>query len=248
MSSLWDMHCHFVFDVDDGSESLDMSMELLGIEYEEGVRNIIITPHFRRKMFTAPDEVVVKNFETLKKKAKKAYPGLNLYLGCELHKFSEMMELLAAEGLWKKTMAGSSYLLLEFKEDDPLSRIEKYAHMAVRAGYKPILAHIERYDSLTGREDVLEKLRHLGVKLQVNADSVIGVDGFKIKHKVKKWIKSGLISYIGSDGHNTTDRQPHLGKAAKKVEKWVGKDKMEHIMVRNPRRIIDSLKETSDFV
>lgn len=248
MGSIWDMHCHFVPGVDDGSEDMEMSMKLLEMDYEDGVRNIIITPHFRRKMFTPPDELVVTNFEKLRKKAKKAFPDLNLYLGCEMHKHSEMMELLEKDTPWKKTMAGSSYLLLEFKDDDPLSRIEKYANMTVRAGYKPILAHIERYEALKGREDVLEKLRHLGVKLQVNADSIIGLEGWGVKRKVKKWLKAGLISFIGSDGHNLDDRQPHMGKAAKKVEKLLGRDRMEHIMVRNPRRIVDSLKEVSDFI
>ena len=71
MTGLYDMHCHIVPSVDDGSDSLDESRQLLQLEYDQGVRNIIITPHFRLNMFETPLEKVRAQFDLLREPAEE---------------------------------------------------------------------------------------------------------------------------------------------------------------------------------
>ena len=69
MTGLYDIHCHLLPGVDDGAKSLEESKWLLRKEYEDGVRNIIVTPHFRYKMFEPSLETVKRQFLRLQQAA-----------------------------------------------------------------------------------------------------------------------------------------------------------------------------------
>ena len=81
MKELFDVHCHMVPGVDDGAADLEESLEMLKMQHEGGVRKIIITPHYRRRMFETPAKKVHEQFLKLQEAAKKEYPDMSLYLG-----------------------------------------------------------------------------------------------------------------------------------------------------------------------
>ena len=108
MKDLFDVHCHMVPGVDDGASDLEESLAMLKMEYRDGVRNIIVTPHYRRRMFETPAKKVHEQFQKLQEAAKKEYPDLSLYLGCELHSNMDLQEIL--EKRKYVTMAGSCLL------------------------------------------------------------------------------------------------------------------------------------------
>ena len=86
MKELYDMHCHIVPGVDDGACDMKMSVRMLQKEYEDGVRCIIATPHFRYDMFEPSQQLILHNFLKLKEKAEEiGEEGIQMYLGCELH-------------------------------------------------------------------------------------------------------------------------------------------------------------------
>ena len=97
MKDLFDVHCHMVPGVDDGASD------------------------YRRRMFETPAKKVHEQFQKLQEAAKKEYPDLSLYLGCELHSNMDLQEIL--EKRKYVTMAGSSYVLLEFSEGDSAQHI-----------------------------------------------------------------------------------------------------------------------------
>ena len=55
------------------------------MEYEQGVRTVIATPHFRFRMFETPAEKVREQFRLVEKAASEISPDLHVYLGCEFH-------------------------------------------------------------------------------------------------------------------------------------------------------------------
>ena len=61
MKGIYDIHCHIVPGVDDGAKDLKTSVRMLQKEYDDGVRNIIATPHFRYDMFEPSLEQVKKD-------------------------------------------------------------------------------------------------------------------------------------------------------------------------------------------
>ena len=102
---LFDIHCHIVPSVDDGASSAEEAYKMLQMEYRQGVRNIIATPHYRLQMFETPIETVEHQFLVLRQLARKVAPDLHVYLGCEFHSNMEMVEMLRSGEV--HTMVGS---------------------------------------------------------------------------------------------------------------------------------------------
>ena len=95
MKGIYDIHCHIVPGVDDGAKDLKTSVRMLQKEYDDGVRNIIATPHFRYDMFEPSLEQVKKQFLRVRKAAAEiGEDGIQMYLGCELHSSMDMTDCL----------------------------------------------------------------------------------------------------------------------------------------------------------
>ena len=91
---IFDIHCHIVPGVDDGAADIEETRKLLEMEYKQGVRNIILTPHFRFQMFETPLEKVQRQFWLAEEAAADISKDLHLYLGCEFHANMEMLPML----------------------------------------------------------------------------------------------------------------------------------------------------------
>ena len=242
MKNLIDIHSHIVPGVDDGSKSPEESLKILKASYEGGVRKMILTPHFRLGMFETDGETILNRFRHLKDEAEKQFPELSLYLGCEFHASMDMEELLKTHPRF--FMAGSRYLLLEFSSGDTESFIKDRVYAAESLGAKVILAHVERYQA-TRKPEFLEELKRRGAMIQVNADAVLGKDGFLIKRYANKLIKDGLIDIIASDAHDLSSRATHLCECAKYVERKYGTDTATELFYTNPNKILDNQGQNS---
>ena len=100
----------------------------------------------------------------------------------------------------------------------------------------------KRYDAIGGVNggEFVDGLRDMGAYIQMNADSIIGEDGFMIKRFCKKVIKEEMLDFVGSDGHDLAKRTPHIGKCYDKIEKMMGTDYADMIFISNPECIINN--------
>lgn len=236
MIGMCDMHCHILPGVDDGAADMDMALALLEMEYRQGVRNIIMTPHYRVGMFETPIERIQRTFIALRERVHKR--DLNLYLGCEYHVNMEITERLFSERY--RTLAGSRYVLCEFSSISDASFIRERSYRLVSSGFIPILAHIERYSPLRKNLDFVEELAHLGCRMQVNADSVLGKGGFGTKRFCKKLLEYDWLDFIGSDCHDLSHRVPRMDACSDYLEKKIGKQGAKRILCDNPLRVIQN--------
>jgi protein-tyrosine phosphatase len=236
MENMYDIHCHAVPGVDDGASSLNEALDILNMEYRDGVRTIILTPHFRRMMFETSRETVRERFELLKAEAQKVFPSLALYLGCEFHTNMDMTDIIQQDESYR--MAGSRFILLEFSGGNPAEYIRDRVYQAVAAGYEPIIAHVERYSVLWKDMETIEYMLNIGARLQVNAESLLGRSGRHEKKFCHKLADNDMLSFIGSDAHDTSERPPLMGECAKYVAKKWGQGYAEEIFVRNPSEIL----------
>lgn len=235
----YDIHCHIVPGVDDGSGSLSESMRMLELEYADGVRGIIITPHYRRGMFETPDKEVVEQFERLRTEAYKVLPDLRLYLGCEFHAFTDMMDMFENQSREAMTMAGSSYVLLEFSEEKSMHYIKARTTHMLDEGYYPIIAHIERYPIVVKHPEFVWELIRCGARIQINAEGLLGDMGWGVKSFCRYLMKNTMVDFIATDAHNMKNRRPNLGKAISYVKRKYGEDAVRRIFYENPLRIIE---------
>ena len=123
IKGIYDIHCHIVPGVDDGATDIGETVKLLRMEYEQGVRTVITTPHFRFRMFETPAEKVREQFRLVEKAASEISPDLHVYLGCEFHANMEMLPMLREQKVM--TMAGSRYVLTEFSHNSEESYIRE---------------------------------------------------------------------------------------------------------------------------
>lgn len=235
MVGLCDVHCHLLPEIDDGASSIAETAKLLKLEYADGVRTIIVTPHYRVGMFEPSMDEVYKQYARVKEIAAMVGDGMQVFLGCEFHVNEDMVTVLR-QGR-RPTMAGSRYVLTEFSEKHDYPFIRGKCYELLSNGYKPIVAHAERYPAIRKNIDYLGDLAELGAYIQMNAGSVLGKEGFLIRQFCKKAIKEALIHFIGSDAHNLADRRPLLGKCADYVEDLMGESYTRHILIENPKMI-----------
>ena len=162
--------------------------------------------------------------------------GIELYLGCECHRYSGMAQDLRKGIL--PTLAESRYVLVEFSGIDPYSRIRAVIYELTSAGFVPIIAHVERCRCMAEHLDNVQDAIDLGARIQVNAASVLGKHGRQLKRYCKKLMKRKMIDYIASDAHDLKVRPLLLRECADYVEKKWGKDTAKRIFVENPSEII----------
>ena len=236
IKGIYDIHCHIVPGVDDGATDIGETVKLLRMEYEQGVRTVIATPHFRFRMFETPAEKVREQFRLVEKAASEISPDLHVYLGCEFHANMEMLPMLREQKVM--TMAGSRYVLTEFSHNSEESYIRERLGALLSGGYKPIMAHIERYEATRNSLDFVEELADMGVYMQINADSITGKDGFFAKRYCNKIMKDGLLHFVGSDCHNSAKRSSRIGEAYRMVSAKFGQDYADELFIHNPAEIL----------
>lgn len=222
-----DIHTHVLPFVDDGSETLESSIDMIKTAVAHGVTDMILTPHFRAPFLMAKEKLQ-ENFSAFKEEVKSRGIDVNLYLGQEIRITDKFNELFQKEKVI--TINGSKFVLVEFSFGRPKD-IAEIVYELVRLGYIPIVAHLERYfyvDVSTALD-----IKRAGGLIQVNSSSIIGKNGFKIKRKVKRFFLRGLVDFVASDIHE--NRKYYMENAYKKIAKKFGEDVAENVFNLNAK-------------
>jgi protein-tyrosine phosphatase len=222
-----DIHAHVLPGVDDGSSSLKSSLKMINESYQQGVTDIICTPHYRDQ-YKKPVEELQSALDELK--ACLDIP-VNLCLGQEFFIGRNYKKYL----LEKKaiSMNGTDFLLVEFPFNDEID-IADVIYELKTLSYKPIVAHIERYSY--ANLSVAEEVKSLGGLIQVNADSIVGKNKRHYKKFIKQLFANDLVDFVASDIHD--QRINYMQKAREVVAKKYGEAVAERIFELNAKKII----------
>lgn len=236
MDSYIDIHSHILPQIDDGAENFDVSMEMLRIAYADGIRNIILTPHNKPGHHNAGQERIRSLTGQLRQAMEKEGLDIRLYAGNELYYRDGMFRELETGSA--NTMAGSSYILIEFNPMERFSYIRNGLYGALAHGLKPILAHAERYSNILGGPERVEELIDLGSYIQVNAGSIMGKYGFGVKKFTKRLLKEGLIHFVATDAHNADKRKPELADCGNYISRKYDEEYAALLLYKNPMHVI----------
>lgn len=203
-----DIHMHLIPGVDDGAMDLEMALVMMIRAKEQGISQIIATPHSEAFHFSKEDIRLI--FKRLASTAVKVCPEMKLYLGCEVYCEAEIMEQvleLLDSGLYP-TMNGTKYVLMEFSQWVYPENTLPCAKALVNAGYKPIIAHMERYKYLRSNMELVDQFRDLGALIQVNAYSLFDEMDNSIKNWARQLVQERKVDFLGTDAHRTYHRPP----------------------------------------
>ncbi len=228
-----DIHCHLLFGVDDGPDTIEDSKAMLEEAARQGVDTVILTPHFRQGMFPFDPDAVRKHFSELLPVARKA--GVRLFLGTEYHIDLECVQNLKSGRCLP--LAGSEYVLSEFSYEAEYSFLMERVQELQFAGYIPIIAHAERCACLTQDPELAGELRNAGVLIQLNADAVLGKTVRAEKQFCRYLLESGMADVIASDSHDLVNRPCQMEKCRGFVAKKYGEGMAERLFETTPEQI-----------
>lgn len=213
-----DTHCHILPGLDDGSKSMEESLEMLQIAYDEGIRTMIATPHNMPGKGRHPKERIEKRLEELKAAAKEKGIQMKLLLGTEYFYREEVIEYFEDEKIIP--LADSRCVLVEFDPTVDRTYVKNAIREVLAQDYVPIIAHVERYMQLMEKkQEAVEELRTMGALIQVNCGSIMGSLGWRTKWNTRSLLKRGLVDLLGTDAHSAKRRAPRMAECAKYLKK-----------------------------
>ena len=230
-----DIHNHTLFGVDDGPETIEESIEMLSQAKRQGVDAVIFTPHYRHGMFAYPKDRITDHFEQLQNVAEDF--GVMIYLGCEYHVDSYMVEAFQNEKCFP--LADGDYVLTEYSHDTEYSYIVQNTQKLIHCGYIPVIAHAERYRCFFSAPKRCGEIQNMGAFIQLNADDVLGKAGWQMAHVCKKVLKNEWADLIASDAHGVTERASHLGECRALILKKYGHEYADRLFYENAKKIIE---------
>lgn len=234
---MFDVHCHILPMVDDGSSSIEESLNMIKIAYEDGIRGIVATPHQNHPIDFKPKYTVEKSYEIIKDKINNIYPDFELVLGHELYVTNDFINMLKNEAK-NFVINNTNYILVEFDRDVTFEFISETVHELLVAGLKPILAHVEMYEILAKSPKFVYMLRNQGAYIQLTGSSIVGKRGKQLKNFCIELLKKGAVDFIVTDAHGTTRRKPVLSESYSMVVDLIGKEKADEIYIQNPKMLI----------
>ena len=194
-----DLHSHLVPGVDDGAQTHDESLTILrrmGREYGSG-STVVFTPHYSAFM---PSRVAGGRQGNV----NRFIEGVSGQFDMEFLPAGELLvKGFSLENLEKVRYPGTGFVLVEFNSG--VAWVETLLHLRriIRKGYRPLIAHPERYYWCRNRGDRLVKLSRMGCGSIVSARSLRYP---KYAGAARKLLSKGLAHAIASDVHSSSDR------------------------------------------
>ena len=238
-----DIHSHIVFEVDDGTKTIEDSRALLEESYRQGVRTIISTSHRRKGMFETPEAKIEENFKQVQELAKEIADDLTVLYGAEIYYTSDILDKLEQGKIPR--LADSQYALIEFSMITPYKEIHTALSNVLRLGVTPVVAHIERYHCLENDEKKVRDLINMGCYTQINSSSVLKPklfgDTYKfMKKRAQFFLEKDLVHFVASDMHNLDPRPPYMQEAYQIISKKYGESHAEQLFRKNQELLLRS--------
>jgi protein-tyrosine phosphatase len=193
-----DMHSHLLAGLDDGVKSHEEAIEIIKIFHELGYRKLITTPHIMSDYYRNNPAIIKQALDDLNTIISRIGIDINVQAAAEYYLDEDFIKKITNDE--PLLTMGDKYLLFETNFFTEPYQLNELIFTAITKGYKPILAHPERYQYMTLEK--AEELRNRGVYLQINIPSLLGVYGKPSMKLAMKLIELGWIDFIGSDCHN----------------------------------------------
>lgn len=235
---MYDIHCHILPGLDDGSPSPQETIRMARMASENGTGQIICTPHCSTNDPNLSDRLqeIVECTGEMNALLSEAEIPVTLLPGMELLCNGSPQRLLAnGEFL---TLAHSRYMLLEFPFNTRYSVIDACAQEVSDSGLRPVLAHPERYECVQRDPERVAQWLSWGWLVQINRGSIVGSLGLSAQRTAQWLLHRRMAHFCASDGHSATYRTPELLSGYNWITRHCSEDYAALLTETNPRRLI----------
>ena len=232
-----DFHNHILPNVDDGSNSIEMSLDMLRRAESQGITDVVNTVHYQHPKMKDKDtsyDFIISEIYKLQAEADENNINIKIHPGSEVFFDFNLTEILDNP---ITRIGNGKYMLIEFQTLMFPEGYEKHLYELACLGVTPIIAHPERYRPLQRDFSIIEKLINSGCLMQLDAGSILGHFGDSCKTTSEELINRKMIHLMGSDSHNNKKRNFCLKEALKIATVLIGKS--ANILVNeNPMKVI----------
>lgn len=226
-----DIHCHILPGVDDGSESLEESLAMARQAVQDGIRHIVVTPHFNDKFRVERSEVLAAT-AALQNELDRVGIGIRLHPGSEVrledaNRFEEDLR----QGAFCFLNDNGRHLLLEQRWHSYHPQTPEVVRRLITRGIIPIVPHPERHFFFREEAGLLEELLAAGAWTQVSVDSLLGANGPEARDFARLLLDRNQAHTLATDAHNVT-RKPNLSEGFRIVREGWGNARAEEIRLR----------------
>lgn len=234
-----DIHSHILPGLDDGSKNIEETIKMLSVAVKEGIHGIVATPHYEAGHDEKWREKYKEAYQTVARYIETHNIPVQLYEGNEIFYSESIIEELQKGNI--RTINGTRYILVEFPIYADYMYIERALHNLQYAGYLPIIAHVERYDSLRSVKSV-KALKDMGAYIQINANSVTAKTKWSTRSFCLRLMRKKLVHFVATDAHGSNHRKPEIKACFEYLDKKLGRSYRRLVSVRNPEKVIEGVK------
>ncbi|URZ03572.1 tyrosine-protein phosphatase [Clostridium felsineum] len=231
-----DIHSHIIPGIDDGSNSIETTLEMLSIAKERGITKMVASSHYYRGRFENSISSIEKKTNELNEILKEKAVGIDIIPGQEV--FIDNYTLDAYKEGKIGCIKNTNYMLVEFDMMHLNENVVDILYELQIKGIKPIIAHPERYTYIQKDIYKINELMEGNIYFQVNAGSIEGLWGKTVQNTALRLIEEGVATFISSDAHSTGKRAPGYNKALEEVIKI--DRKLGEKIVKNANSLIEN--------
>ena len=236
--SMIDFHNRILPNIDDGSSSLEMSLEMLENASKQGITDVVNTVHYQHPKLLGINislDKIREEVDLIQIELDKNNIPIKIHYGAEVFFLPNLLDIIHNP---LTTFSHGKYMLIEFQFHQ-IPDIQKQELFDLKmAGITPIIAHPERYKPVQENSEFLTNWLEAGCIIQVDAGSVLGTLGQGAKNISEKIIKNGWCHILGSDSHDNNRRNFCLKEAYELVYDWIG-DRANKLIKDNPKAVIE---------
>ena len=194
-----DLHSHLLPGVDDGVPNLDEALELIEALFQMGYQRLVTTPHVSGERYPNSSTVIRDTTRIVQEAIRKAGIPVEFRAAAEYMLDENFGRLLREEDLL--TLDEQGHILVEMSFLHPPLALNKYLFELQSKGYRPILAHPERYPFYHLKIEEYQALKQAGCLFQLNILSIIGHYGLEVQQSALLLLKKGMADFLGTDAH-----------------------------------------------
>jgi tyrosine-protein phosphatase YwqE len=194
-----DVHSHFIPGIDDGAQTMDQSMEMLTAMAELGYKKVVTTPHNMADGYKNTPEIIMEGLGRVREEVKLRGIGIQIDAAAEYYLDHELEKKITDR---KVLTFGDNMVLFELPFISEPNMLLEIVFQLQTMGYRPVLAHPERYAFWYADFTKYELLKERGVLFQLNLIALSGAYGPQAKQIAERLIDGGHYELIGSDCHS----------------------------------------------
>lgn len=194
-----DVHSHLIPGIDDGAPDMEASLNLLA-EFEAlGYKKVITTPHVMSDYYRNTSEIILEGLDKVRKAKTERGLTIEIDAAAEYNLDADFLPKIEEKSL---LTFGDNYVLFELPFIAEPSMTNDVIWRLQMQGYKPVLAHVERYGFWHQQWEKIESLKDRGVYIQLNINSLTGHYGPDVKKIAERLVDQNMVDLVGSDCHN----------------------------------------------